>query len=77
MIDLYSVTGVRAAKYQGGARGGAGAGLLARHADDARDAEHDGVVVLLRHAVVLQQHARVRVDVGPADTRATDQTKRY
>mmetsp|Transcript_11965 Transcript_11965/g.37239 ORF Transcript_11965/g.37239 Transcript_11965/m.37239 type:complete len:509 (-) Transcript_11965:21-1547(-) len=35
-----------------------------QHADLARHAEEHGVVVLLRDAVVLQEDARVRVDVG-------------
>ena len=38
---------------------------LAEHADGAGDAEEDGVEVLLFQLVVLQQHPRVRVHIGP------------
>ena len=38
---------------------------LREDADGAGDAKEDGVEVLLLDAVVLQQHAAVRIHVGP------------
>ena len=36
---------------------------LCEHAVRTADAKEDGVVIVLREAVVLEEHARVRVDI--------------